>query len=346
MRGIGLVIFLGLLNGCSSIPDVEYRYYLAKMSITANVTQTVDCNAYKTALIISNVPSVAASYASDLTKGPYRIRLNDINGAFGTFADTDMSMSFYDDGRLKSINQSTTGQGEEIIKSAVTLAGAFVGGGGPGTAAEDMKSMCTKIGTLGDNKPVSVTYTKVISYAPAGADQTLDLPVAAASLSVHAKLAAILGGNLPPLGLIIDKPKPVESGAGYSAPSSSDGDIVGLQLPKMLWVNVEVTSKGATFANTLLTAPSGETYTLPIPKAALFGKQSLQLTLSEAGAITTIDYGKLTGVSGALNAANSIATGAEPPSAATQAAALKAQGDLIAQHQRLVRCQANPATCQ
>jgi hypothetical protein len=92
--------------------------------------------------------------------------------------------------------------------------------------------------------------------------------------------------------------------------------------------------------------PSRETYQLPIPKAALFGVQKFSLSLSEAGAITAVNYGKNTGAAGAANAGASIATALTPESTAARAADLKAQADLIAQQQRLHRCQTNPAACQ
>jgi hypothetical protein len=84
---------------------------------------------------------------------------------------------------------------------------------------------------------------------------------------------------------------------------------------------------------------------LPIPKAALFGKQTFSLSLSEAGTITAVDYGKQTGAAGALNAAGSIATAVDPETPTAKAADLKAQADIIAQQQRLLRCQRAPASC-
>jgi hypothetical protein len=92
--------------------------------------------------------------------------------------------------------------------------------------------------------------------------------------------------------------------------------------------------------------PLRDTYALPIPRAAVFGKQSFALTLSEAGAVTAIDYGKLTGAASPLNVATAAANAAAPASSATQAAEVKAQADLIAQQQRLARCQAQPEKCQ
>jgi hypothetical protein len=57
------------------------------------------------------------------------VSIRRIEGTFGSFADSDANFQFYDDGRLKSINQSTTGQGETIIKSVVSLGTTVAGAG-------------------------------------------------------------------------------------------------------------------------------------------------------------------------------------------------------------------------
>jgi hypothetical protein len=341
-RFVIVTSLVGLAGACSAIPDVEYRYYPSKMTLTVSVTQAIDCSSDKTALIVANAASITPNYSADFTKGPYRIRIRDIEGAVGGVADSDATFSFYDDGRLKSINQSTTGQGEAVIKSAVTLAAGFIAGAAPGAAAPKVLDVCTVIANLGGGKGVNLTYGTVISYQPSQKDALYDLPVSPASQAIYDKIR----DSLPKLQVIVDKATPTESGAGFLAQTSgSDGDVVDLTLQKTASVKVDVTSQGASFASSNVVAPADGTYTLPIPKAALFGKQSLGLTLSEAGAITTVDYGKLSGAPGALNAANAVAT-TESQSTAARAAEVKAQGDLIAAQQRLLRCQVKPAQCQ
>ena len=77
----------------------------------------------------------------------------------------------------------------------------------------------------------------------------------------------------------------------------------------------------------------------------MFGKQSFTLTLADSGAVTAVDYGKVSGASGGLNASTSAMGTMVPESTANKAADMKAQADLIAQQQRLVRCQAQPDKC-
>jgi len=89
---------------------------------TVTITQTVACNQSQDGFVVVTTPSITSTYSANYSKGPYRIKIRDFEGGFSGFADSDASFAFFDDGRLKSVNQSTTGQGEAVIKSAVTLA--------------------------------------------------------------------------------------------------------------------------------------------------------------------------------------------------------------------------------
>lgn len=339
---------VALLGACSTIPDVEYRYYPARMTLTVSVTQAVSCSADGTTISVGNAPAAAPAYASDLSKAAFTIKVRDIGGSFRTFADTENTFNFTEDGRLVSVNQSTTGQGETAIKSAVTLAAALIGGGGPPPAAPaapaaPVTTACATISKLGGtDKPVTLTYGKIIDYAQTDKDTPYDLDIAPASKAIYSLIQSSSPLNsLPKLAVIIDKPTPISSAVAIV----SSGSDIPLTLQNTANVKIEFTSAGATYASSNVVAPMSGTYTVPIPKAALFGKQSFQLTLTDSGAIKTIDYGTLSGATGALNAANSVATTAEP-SATTQAASVKAQADLIVQQQRLVRCQTKPAACE
>src|SRR5262245_12306405 len=121
LRSIAVVCLAGSLVACASIPDVEYNYYLSKMNGVATVTQTVACAPDMQSLVIVNTPSFVPTYSADLDRGTYKITIRDIEGTFRGFADSSANFGFYDDGRLKSVNQSSTGQGEAAIKSTVSL---------------------------------------------------------------------------------------------------------------------------------------------------------------------------------------------------------------------------------
>jgi hypothetical protein len=64
-----------------------------------------------------------------------------------------------------------------------------------------------------------------------------------------------------------------------------------------------------------------------------------------SGTITSIGYGKTSGLSGGLGAAGLLAGAFTPQSDADTAAQLKAEADVIAQQQRVLRCRNTPDAC-
>ena len=70
-----------------------------------------------------NAPSVATTYYAD-TSDQRRMQITKLDNAI---ADSEIAMTSTDDGRLKSINQNTTGQGEAVAKAAISLIGAVAG---------------------------------------------------------------------------------------------------------------------------------------------------------------------------------------------------------------------------
>jgi hypothetical protein len=127
MRVAAMCWCLVFLTGCASIPDVEYTYYPSKMHGVATITETVSCVSNLRDVVISSSAVFVPTYSADIQAGWRRISIRRFEGSFAGFADSDANFSFYDDGRLKSINQSTTGQGETIIKSLVSVGTTFSG---------------------------------------------------------------------------------------------------------------------------------------------------------------------------------------------------------------------------
>lgn len=339
----------GVLTGCATLPDVTYSYYPAKWNAIVTVTQTVGCNAAKTAAVVLNSPSVTTAYSSKTDGKPLHFKVKDLQSLS---ADVDMTMTFTDDGRLKSVNQSTTGQGEAIIKSTASIITTVVGANimllPPETVAQPGATLpeCAQIDAWGGNKPVTLTYRE--SVTSKNLDSTFPLEAAPESKALYVLLKNIL----PALKVRVGKVADVNSGPSYDKQSS---DVVLLELQNIGAAEISISSD--TSAEPIgisriiipqdVTYKDGKyidgTYSLPIPKAALFGKQSFALTLSEAGAVTSVTYGKNVGTAGALNALSALAG---TQTAATEAADLKSQADLIAQQQRLVSCQTKPEQCK
>ena len=335
LKRMALVVMIGLLSGCASTPNVIYSYYPSDSNSIVTVTQTVDCNSAKTDIVVASSASVNTVYFADYTKEPYSIEINKLDG---TFADSDFTFNFFDDGRLKSINGSTTGQGETILKSAIALgtAVAVLGGGAP--AAPKAIPECDTISKWGGGKPVTLNFTKKIDYKK----DTDGLPHNLEPVPDSAGLYSKLSGKLHKPQVTVMPPHAIKRSA-YANDKSDN--IVPLNLQDTENIKLDVSASGLISSYTI-TIPGKNTFTLPIPKAALFGKQSFALTLSEAGAITQIEYGKTTGAAGPLNIATSAATSAAPESDATKAAEVKGKADLIVQQQRLVHCLSDPAKCQ
>ena len=340
LRGVrlsGALLAAGLVSGCATTPNVVYHYYPPQSRSNVTVTQTVDCDQSKTQVIVGNVAVVNTAYSSDYSRGPYSFPIKAVDGAL---ADTDVAFTLYEDGRLKGINESTTGQAETILKAAVNFGAALapLGGQAPPTGATATLPECAYIDTWGAGKPVTLTYVKNFGYSDAtGKLGNLDQPQ-------PKDLYDRIKGKLPLIQLKVDAPVSIES-ASYAGDASSS-DVVLLSLSKMASASVSVLAEGQKFFSSVVIFPTPESFTLPIPKAALFGKNAFSLSVAESGAITSIEYNKTSGAAGVFNVGNAAATAAAPGTTADQAAQAKAQADLIAQQQRLVRCHAKPASCQ
>jgi hypothetical protein len=347
MRSASAMCLLGVLVACASIPDVEYTYYMSKMNGVATVTQTLRCTQDNKDLVIVNTPSFVPTYTADLSRGTYKISIRDIEGTFRGFADSDANFGFFDDGRLKTINQSTTGQGEAAIKSIVSLATTVTGLGGVQLVkAEAGLPECTIIENFGGkDKQVSLSYRAEVNF-PNNPPPTPNIEAKPTEASKQLFDQLNKGGKLPNFQLWIGKAFDAGSRATSRSPGG-DTPSVNLTLQRVATVEVRITAEQKSEQETIwkgnVALPGAETYELPIPRAALFGSQKFSLTLSEAGAITAVDYGKGTGAAGAANA---IATALGPETTATKATDLKTQADLIAQQTRLHNCQVKPLDCK
>jgi len=339
MARFGLsVAMAACLAACASVPDVEYSYYLPKSDTQLTLNQSIDCNAAKTNIVVVNSGSVATVYSADFDKQE-KIRIKAIEGSFPIFEDSDVGFGFYEDGRLKSVNQTTTGEAEAIIKSAISLAAAAA----PFFALVDQTlPECDTINKWGAGKPVTITFnSKIDGSTPTGVEKSMD--IAQGSAELYAELNAT--GRFPAPHMKITR-APINGAGAHYVGTTPNAELVMLTLRKTAVETMEIAYKGTQVWTGNAVIPMAGTYDLPIPKAALFGKQSFTLAIAESGAITSVDYLKNTGAAGALNAGTSIATAAAGETPAQKAADLKAKADEIAQAQRYARCLAQPDKCQ
>ncbi len=322
--------------GCASTPNVEYRYFPARASTAVTVTQTIDCSQDKTRFNFIHTPTVVTTYSSDRSRKPFALSTKDLQSAL---TDAEVKFDWFDDGRLKSVNQSSVGQGENTVKAAMTFLAPVVGGAAPGVGE------CDKVATLGGGKPVTIVYERAIEYAKGESDQVFSLHPSVNSKAIYDSAKDVLKARLPVLSF---KARPWEEIVPLVQATEDTSDAQGelpLTLNKTAVVPVQILVSEVAFWSGRVVVPTAETYAVPIPKPKLFGKQAFALTLNEAGGIATMGYISLSGTAGAFNALNAVSTTVSPSDSA-RAATIRAEADVIAQTQRLAACQAKPTECK
>jgi hypothetical protein len=346
------ILVLGslLASACARTPDVQASYYLPKSSLSVKAIRTVACDTHGTVFSATAVTSTL-NFGRDEAFGLQPISFRALDGQL---ANNDLALSFYDDGRLKGINATTVGRGEEVFKSAISLASTVAGGGftllstRPGVPPP---TPCGLIKTFGGKeKMVTLVYSGSEKFDQAGPRASV-LQLDAGSPEYHHQINEALSVLCFGVGAAKKDPMPIQVAPGETARAAIN---VKLRQPAKVPVFV---SEGADeacatadrakkiWSGGAIVPQLGDPYSLPIPTAALFGKQSMELALTESGIVTTLKYGKESGAAGILNVMNTGLTEAKPDSAATQAAEIKGEADLIAQQQRLIRCQLDASKC-
>ena len=119
MRKLTLILANILVVGCASMPDVSVPYFLTKTRVEVTVTQTASCTE-------GNVPVVATEVAFDPHFSADQGQLFEFGGLGSGLTKANASLELYEDGRLKSINTTQDGQGEETIASILSIAGLLL----------------------------------------------------------------------------------------------------------------------------------------------------------------------------------------------------------------------------
>jgi hypothetical protein len=298
-----------LLGACASTPDVTIQYYPAKSLTTFTTTQNLACTHDETALVVTNTVSAATEYSADTAKPPHSLHIKDLDNEF---ADASLSVSLFGDGRLKSINASSTGEGQAIISAAATLAGELAPMLGASPSAPRKLPVCAVLKNWSDGK-AALSFVKSVDLAALSPDSPLQLNDDRATVNdpgLYDQVAA----QLPEVTLQVAEKTPVPRPAAYNA---ADPQMLALTLQDTSEVRASLSSLDRHGLHTLGTkafiVPGPGDYVLPIPKAALFGGEQFSLTLSESGAVTSLSYGKTSGSPGAVGAAGSVASVITPP---------------------------------
>ena len=330
---IAVVVALSLGTGCAHIPDATVHYYLSQTTITAKVTRSLACDANKELYVMDTV-ALSSQHSADRGE-PREISLKPLKGLF---TDSTIKFDLSEDGRLKGINATGEGKGEDILKAAITVLSTVSVGGlkvmtTNGTTPQDP---CEYIKARGsDGKSLTIVYESDVNLKERESPIKPDL-----KSETHEKaLRSALG---PVCALVSERkvtPAPVQKAAGH--------DYV-LKVRQPGTAKLEV--KGGQNCGRLLGAAGvfagqlGAEYDLPVPRAVIFGKESMQATFGESGVLTLIQYGSSPGAGQLLNVVNSGLTAINDRTT-KKTAELNAEADLIKAQERLVKCKANHADC-
>lgn len=334
---VGVIsVVMASIGGCGTIPDAEISYYQAKTQVTVKVTRSILCDV-KNFPLVANTVTPSATHSADLER-PQSLSLV---GLRGTFTDSDVKFEFYEDGRLKSVNATMTGQGEAVLKSVLTLASTLTAfaSDAPIPAYPDE---CAFVKEVGGGKPLTLTYEGTVD--PSKADPQLIRPDGASAIYANrlknavSEICVVTKGSEVP-------DQPVQ----YKA---NDGDVlIAARQPALLKIEVGTPTPGngctASFwQGRVPVAQLGKTYQLPVPRAAAFGKLTFGAAFAESGALSSVQYSSTSGAASALGAINSLATIAQGETTSAKVAEAKGEADLIAQQQRLLLCHADPKSCK
>src|SRR5690349_7780453 len=96
------------LCACATLPDERIHYRLPTTTLSLEVIRTLGCTKDNGLVESFKVTPTVIQHADQTPAGDKYLELGKLHGPFN---DADMKVEFYDDGRLKSVNGSTTGQG-------------------------------------------------------------------------------------------------------------------------------------------------------------------------------------------------------------------------------------------
>lgn len=344
MKSVIIALSVVLISGCSTLPDVSFTYNKTKWATTVTVSQTLSCNVPKDKIIVLSQSTVTTSYsANQEQKLEFPIKELD-----KWYSDVDAGMTLTDDGRLKGINQSSNGQGEAILKSAVTslallgaaLEGEFSLANTPLKPISDVTAKCAEIEKWGGGKPITLVFRKMLTAENASNGiKASEIDPASESRSLYDLI------NTPKPKIAVTTIAKANHGIKNTEGKNNDKDFVQIKLQEPGVISISITDgiNADSIGGADVRVPLNSTYSVPIPKGKFFGKQTFVLAMSEAGTVTAVTYGKTSVGAAGLNSFGALASTQTPTS---EAAELKAQADVIAQQQRLASCLSKPDQCK
>jgi len=352
MRTLFLASALSLVVvACASTPDISLGYNLPKTTVTAKVTRTLTCDASDN-IFIANTVVLTPTHSADTSA----YKTFDISKLEATFSNTDFTIEYYDDGRLKSINTTSEGQAGGVLKTAVEILssklGAFRNEPFPDECDLINRYKTDKDGKIVRTETLTLVYEAEASTQPNSSGGSVQLSTILDDR--YDGLLALIGSPMIATGAEEVISPPVDQN---SIGKNTDDPILTLRKLSRLKYTVSIEGDGALpqfqtpdiHSETLVLARSSAAdYSVPVPKGASFGTVSFEIAVEESGAVSKLKYGSDSGAQQVINVGSAFPDKEEDEAETTadRVAEVKAQADLIAQQARLVRCQAVPEDCK
>jgi hypothetical protein len=351
------------LSACASLPDVTYSYYQTKSVTAFTVTQNLQCvkdpdakdpkthklvTKYTELDVTASIPAPLTTYSADYGQGPSTLKISNLDGSL---SDTDSNFTFLEDGRLAGMNVNLTGEGETILKSAISLGVAAAGFAGA-TASADHKidhptinQICTQLSGRPGADKLALTFTRVVDFGAKvpgwrkwkadkdeadkegkpepfppptivlNAGDDIGVTVSDPDLYAYLKSASMA---LPEVRVDIGAVSQDVRVATYDEKTSGDvvrltlQDTASVQLDYSVYDREKKRLVSGTNSNVITVPLSGSPYYVAIPKGKAFGTGKVVLALSPSGAITNLEYSKTNGAAGPMNVATAAFTAATP----------------------------------
>jgi hypothetical protein len=356
MKNRMIVAMLCLVStACASTPPVTVNYYLPKGALDLQLARSVACSPSDAVYEAVKVTSSGMVYSADLNS-PEAVSIRAFQG---DLANAEVGLTLTEDGRLSAFNTTQTGQGSQIVETAIGLAGMVMGlatDSDPNAVAE----ACKYIRANGKDNVITLTYIlrEPFDQAIRQGAQPIDLPVRKLQvISTDQERFNAMQPLLTELCFYIRIPASSKPRIEYSRGARSDIE-VKLREPAPVDASIATGSetecsessaiKDATprvWRATLLIPQFGKTYPFPVPAAQPFGKQVVKFGLADSGAVTSLTYGSEQGSSSLLGSVAKAIDEFKEDSSSAKAAEIKAQADIIAQQERLLACRVSPSTC-
>lgn len=379
---------LGLLAACASTPPVTATYYHPTTTLEGRVVRSIACSPATAAegivpnqIFLAHLVTSKATHGSDYESGAQTLAMD---GLDNWYANSDVTITLRDDGRLAGINTKATGQGGAIVEAALEVVALAAATDGPDNA-QRRADACKDVRAWGDEGVLKITFAFSENFASLptrralaaiGDDEDRWAEIAPAVGDLCLMIVPVQGSQTPPFALrsetnargdiavnlrqpvtvratlssvpsnqCVDPPPPRSVGAA-SRPLPADAAPCLAPTRAYFASPTEVDVPGTpVWEATAPVSQCGEPYSLPIPRAALFGQNAFGLALAESGAVTTLTYGTQPGTAEAIGAAGQAIDAFNGDTTAQKGAALKAEADLIAAQQRLLRCRADATAC-